>query len=318
MWGVAGFVRPAARTASRHGPLHHRLVEVVAVADAGVRVHVERRRREHPLPRPLGRGVDVLLGERVRQRRSAPAAREVGVVQTADPMQVARQPVARRGGEHGDAVFPALAAPDPDLVAVEVDVLDAEGEALEQAQAGPVQQQAHEARYAAQAREHRPDLGPAQDDRQALGRLGAGNAVEHVDVATVDAREEEHERAQGLLLGRGADALGDGEEREEDLDVVRTERGGVPQAGAVPHEAADPVDVGGLGAGAVVQDAQRLANAFEDLTRRAGRRSGGRCVGPGSDIGARSKSVASATAPPHRGGVSAWSGVAWRRTSGRA
>ena len=51
-------------------------------------------------------------------------------------------------GQHRGAILVALAAPHEDLVAAEVDVLDAQAAALEQAQAGAVEQGRHQARHA--------------------------------------------------------------------------------------------------------------------------------------------------------------------------
>jgi hypothetical protein len=48
------------------------------------------------------------------------------------------------GGQDGDAVFGALGVADDDLIHREVDVLDSQAAAFEQAQSGAVEQGGHE------------------------------------------------------------------------------------------------------------------------------------------------------------------------------
>lgn len=134
MWGVAGFVRPANRTARDMAFCTTVSWWGVAVVDPGDGVDVEARGREHELPGPLGGGADVLLGESERQ-----------------------------GG----------AAPDAKVVPLEVDVLDPQGEVLEEAQAGAIEKDAHEPRDAAHLPDDGADLGAGEDDRQSLGSLRA-------------------------------------------------------------------------------------------------------------------------------------------------
>jgi hypothetical protein len=71
-----------------------------------------------------------------------------------DGREVSREVAADDGRQHGDAVLVALAAPHGDLVAGEVDILDAEAAAFEDAEAGAVEEAGHEPGGAGEALEH--------------------------------------------------------------------------------------------------------------------------------------------------------------------
>ena len=71
-----------------------------------------------------------------------------------------------------------LAVADDDQVCREVNVLDAEARAFEQAQAGTVEEQRQEAREAVEVLEDGPDLVARHDDGQVLGSPGADDVVE--------------------------------------------------------------------------------------------------------------------------------------------
>jgi len=80
-------------------------------------------------------------------------------------------PAAKRGSEtarqQGEAVFPALAVAHRHLVTVEVDILDSQANAFEEAQAGAVDQGGHQPRRGVETAEDRADLCSAQDERRA-------------------------------------------------------------------------------------------------------------------------------------------------------
>jgi hypothetical protein len=57
--------------------------------------------------------------------------------------------------------------PDRDLEALDVQILDAQRQCLEQAEPAAVEQRGDETRGAIEAREQVTDFGPRQDDRQA-------------------------------------------------------------------------------------------------------------------------------------------------------
>lgn len=71
---------------------------------------------------------------------------QVFLVKAVDLRQVLEELLLAGGRQHGDAVLLSLAVPHDDLVALEVDVLDAHAPALEQAQPAAVEEGAHEQR----------------------------------------------------------------------------------------------------------------------------------------------------------------------------
>ena len=140
-------------------------------------------------------------------------------------------PLARTRRRERGAVHLSLAPADHDLVALEVDVLDSDAEAFEEANAAAVEHLAEELE----------------------GRL------ELVEEALV----EEENGAEGLVLGgRGGTAV-DGEGVEEGGDLARTK---LPRVAAVvkPDELADPVGVGFLGPCGVVKATKGRTNGVEE------------------------------------------------------
>ena len=131
------------------------------------------------------------------------------------------------GRQHRDAVLAALSVAHDDLATIEVDVLDAQPRALEQAQTGTVEQRGHEQRRASKWRENRRDFVPGEHQRAGGGALGADHVVETVHLASEHFAIEKQHGAEGLLLGGGADVPADGERRQErrDLGAAHLERG---------------------------------------------------------------------------------------------
>jgi hypothetical protein len=127
---VAGFVTPAAFTAS----LNARWRTVGGRCGAGGTrrsgVHVAARRREHPLPAELPVRVGVLPRQGERQLDAPGAVAEIPLVEPANPAQVGLEREGEPYGQQGDAVFAALAVPLEQLVPAEVDVLHPELAAL--------------------------------------------------------------------------------------------------------------------------------------------------------------------------------------------
>src|SRR5512135_1427338 len=201
----------------------------------------------------------------------AGAAGPVGIVldPPAPELLAERRPYG--GGQHGDAIRVALATADGDLAQLEVEILDPEPQALEEPEAGSVQEGADQARRAVEAVEHAADLAPAEHDGHAGGRAGPDEVAQRVGRTVEDVAIEEEERAQGLGLGGRADARLRGQLREEGGDVGFAQLGGMAEA-MVADEAADPADVGFLGAAAVVPELERAADGGEEPGRRGARR----------------------------------------------
>ncbi len=127
----------------------------------------------------------------------------------------------------------------------------------------------HEPVVAFEVREDGASLSTGEDDGE-LGRpthpLNAGDEVEfpiqHLLV-------EEKQGAEGLILRGGGDALLDGEMAEKGGDLFFAHLRGVALL-VEEDEAADPIEIGLLGAKAVVLAAQVPADAIEQSGTRPG------------------------------------------------
>ena len=88
--------------------------------------------------------------------------------------QVRPQPLVHDGRQHRPTVLLALAAPDHDLIEIEVDVLHAKLEAFLQAKPGAVQQRDDDPGHGRQRFQDSSDLVPAQDHRRRVGVRARG------------------------------------------------------------------------------------------------------------------------------------------------
>src|SRR5262245_30359807 len=88
-------------------------------------IDIDPRGGEEPLPGPLATGVGILSGQRHRKLDPPRAAPQIVLVLLACRVQMPEQSRAYHRGEHSHAVLGALTAADDDLVAREVDILDA-------------------------------------------------------------------------------------------------------------------------------------------------------------------------------------------------
>ena len=95
-----------------------------------------------------------------------------------DAGEVAPEVTLDRRRQHRPAVLVALAASNHNQVGAEVHVLHAETTALEDAEAGAVEQAGHESRRAGEPLEQGPPLVAGENDWQALRPLGAHDVVE--------------------------------------------------------------------------------------------------------------------------------------------
>ena len=250
---AADLLCDACRTSSRiHGLADYRLVEMVASLDPRAWIDASAAGRKNVLPLPVAVGVRVLALEGVRQINAAESFLEVLFVQGPDFDQVVLQPVACGVREHGHPIASPLGIADRDVAEVEVDVLDAKPQTLEDAHAGAVEQQDHELNCALEMREHGRHLVAAEDVRQAPRLAGADHVVEPVDLDLENLTIEEKDRGQRLALGRDRDPSLDREVGKEAVEVVAVE---IAWVAAVELDiAADPGGVGFLGADGVVAD----------------------------------------------------------------
>ena len=91
---------------------------------------------------------------------------------------------------------------------VEIDVLHPHPSALEQTQAGAMQQDGHEAGSTAELTDHSPYFVAGGHNRQSHGLLGSDDVVEPGQIPLEDGAIEEQKRTQCLVLcGRGDVAI---------------------------------------------------------------------------------------------------------------
>src|SRR5262245_62755150 len=92
---------------------------------------------------------------------------------------------------------------DDDLIRSEIDVLDTQATAFQQAEPRSVEKERHQARHAVELREDGPNFLAREDDRQPLRRLGAHQAVEPGQFDVEHLAVEKEQGAQRLVLGGG-------------------------------------------------------------------------------------------------------------------
>ena len=193
-------------------------------------------------------------------------------MERAHALEVAPQRLLGDAREGSRAVPVSLALAHHELAALEVDVLDAHPQRLEEAEAAAVEEGRDEARGRLHAREERAHLVAREHDGKPARALCAHGGAEPLELALEDGPVEEEMRGERLVLRRGGDAALDGEVREEGHDLERAHLVGMALS-VEEDEAADPVDVGVLGAARQVAQARALAHAVEEAGRRGeGRR----------------------------------------------
>ena len=167
----------------------------------------------------------------------------------------ARRPSRTRDGRSAARSVVPFAATDRDHVAVEVDVLHPQGEALEQAEAAAVKDLGDEPEERLQLLEERRHLAPREHRGKVLGTAGALEAVQLGHGKVEDTAIEEEDGAEGLVLrGRRRVPL-HREVVEEGGDLGAAELPGVP-AVVEEDEGADPLEVCLLGARGIMKAAE--------------------------------------------------------------
>jgi hypothetical protein len=173
-------------------------------------------------------------------------------------------------GQHRDAILVALAAANDDLVASDVDVLNAQSAALEDSETRAVKHASHQSRRAREAVEERAHLVAGEDDGKPRGPLGAHEVVEPRQLDTQHVAVEKEQPARRLVLGGRGHVAVDGQRGEEARDLRRAQFGRV----SLPVEedvAADPGNVRFFSAAAVVPCSENVADAIQEAGLRADR-----------------------------------------------
>src|SRR5207249_8243072 len=114
------------------GPLHHRLVKMMAPPLAGAGIIVRATRWKYPLPPPLTSRLGVLRPQRPRQLHPARSLRHIALVPSAHPGEMPQQGTLEALGQHRHTVAVTLSGPHPDPVRRDTAVLRPQAQRLEQ------------------------------------------------------------------------------------------------------------------------------------------------------------------------------------------
>ena len=215
------------------------------------------------------RGARVLALQRVGHVHAGQALGAIGVPHLLRMGQLLAQRLLQRGGQHHDPVLAALALAHDDGAAVEVDVLHAQAQPFEQAHAGAVEQPAddpmrvaRELLLAVERVEQRMHLVMGQHRWQAALLARAADLGHPRQLLAQHLLVEEQQGRQRLAVRARRHLPVGRQPGEKGLDLGLRELGGVAQV-VEADEGAHPVDVGVLGAQAVVQQADLLAKLIE-------------------------------------------------------
>lgn len=167
--GAAGGLRDCA--------LEYALVEVMPAHMAGLFVGVPARSGKNELPREFAAGAGELARESRRHRGPSSTCSKVGLVQGTHPLELTSYVRCESVGNHGDPVVSRFTLPDGDFTSVEVDILDAELQPFQKAQAGAVEERRGKSLASVEVRENGLDLVTGQDDRKPARLPGSDDAV---------------------------------------------------------------------------------------------------------------------------------------------
>ena len=144
-WQVAeGVAANSGQSRLSDRALNDGFVEVVTAAFPGLGVEVAASGREEPLPGPLARSVWVFGAQRVGDFYVTGTDAQISLMLLANAVEVKLELGDEGDRQWREPVFAAFAVAHADFSALEVDVFDAKLRALEEAQAGAVEQGRHE------------------------------------------------------------------------------------------------------------------------------------------------------------------------------
>ena len=127
-----------------HGPLENRLVEMVSATLTCLRVPIEARGREDPLPGPVTSRAGVLPAESVGQLDVSGLFFNVLPVLEADSLDVSGEGCFHLIRKNGDSVLSSLSVSNQDLIPAEIDILNPQARTLQHSQSGPIEKRRHE------------------------------------------------------------------------------------------------------------------------------------------------------------------------------
>ena len=237
-------------------------MEVVATLTAGRRIPVEPRRGEDPLPSPLPGRARILPLDRCRQFDTPEAPGQIPLMLATHALDVLPKGLSERFREQRHPVLPPLSVPYDDLPAIEIDILDPELRAHEDAESGTIQQGRHEPWRPIQTIENGSDLGARENDWQPRRAPGAHKVVQPSELDLQHLAVQEQDRAQRLVLRRRADVPFHRQVGEERGDLRFPELARVAYA-VKADETADPCHVRLLRTTAVAVDTDGRAHLVE-------------------------------------------------------
>ena len=244
--------------------LNQRFVHVMPPLFTGFRVLPAVFLGEYPLPAPFLRGVGVFAVEGVGQEHAAPTVGQIALVDRSDALEAFLQRGLERLGQHGDAVFGALAVADEDFVTGEVEILHAQPQAFHEPQPGAVHQRGHEPLVAGEVRQHGLDLLPRHHNGEPPGLAGADDLAQVPDFSVENMTIEEQQGRKRLVLRRSGDLFLDRQMRQKGVYLRFAHLGGMAQVVkmAIPLY---PMAIGLLGSGAVVARTHGLAKPIKQF-----------------------------------------------------
>jgi hypothetical protein len=167
--------------------------------------------------------------------------------------------------QDGDAFSHTFTFSNGDLAIPKIDILYAQPETFEQAQTASIEEVGHDSVISLQMGENRASFGSRKDDGK-LGRAANALDVDKFELPIERLLVEEEQSAESLVLGGGRNVGINGEMSEECGDLWLAHLVGVAFS-VEEDEAANPIDVGLLGADAVMLDPQVPADAIEEFRR---------------------------------------------------
>lgn len=227
------------------------LSQVMATCETGAGICGEVAGWEDVLPAP---SAGILIFEIGGQIDGAVAFFEILLVDSVDAPDVFLERLDEAIGKHCDVVVQAFASAHGDLTVAKVEVNDPQAQALDQPEAGAVQQTDDESSLvgAGQGLEQHPDLLPGEDGGHSLlGPFGADVVDRALELFFEHLEVEEQEGAESLVLRGGGHILVHGQVGEKGLNFRGIHLFGM--SFVVEQDVAfDPPDISLLGVNGVV------------------------------------------------------------------
>jgi hypothetical protein len=175
------------------------------------------------------------------------------------------QRVPQVSGQEGGPVLTALAAPDEDESLAEIDILDAQADALQQAQTAAIEQPRHEGMPARHGGPQPPNLRLGEHGGRPLLALTAARGDLSSQGLIKDIPMEKHQGVQGLPLGGGRHLALSGLVGGKPFHILCPKPVRMGLAAAVMDIGKYPLAIGLLGTVGVVVIAEHLAHLVHEF-----------------------------------------------------